>query len=777
MCQKKSETKYFVEMPIPLTFCPSKALFLFLLVADQNLVQGFFAGGGGKSSGRIPPTPPQTPPGPRTTGDGSFRDSSLSDPLTATFVNDVSAMEGEIEQTIKDVQLQIIFRGGSTTSSISTQDDKQHEHEPQPIVQSRQTFTVPFWGSASKSLSSLFKSKEKFMEEKLIKELSTMPVEHVKLVSNETIVPPEVVELAARRAGLIGQPLQPESVQEFARALKRWYTREGYVLHALKAANLRPETATAEIEVQEPILSTNPVDIVFCRQLVVDEDTGELLTLRQYKRKELSRGGRAAAKAKQKQSLAQIPNTTLVEVTGRTRPAKIASALHLHPGKPFRWDERRWNAVSSSGIFSSILNVAPQLLEDGTVQLRLVVLEEKGAHVQYGLGRSGYTGSWAGDLNFERANVFGGGESIGFSIARSPSDAEPSIRMCFRNTNFGLDSGYEVEAFSEYIGTKSDDNHVQLLEIKTSPQKQSETGMGRGNSDTNETPTPQPALEDDVKRLDYDDDSLVNRRGTTVRLQNLFNADVLENSAASYSLEQTTTATGLHENTASCTLYLGPVSKQLSFFGMDTRSKLDCKLLAGSRIQPSATKISTKPKQQEQHSPFSVHDDKYRSNRYSVGLWPYVAASATARQIVPLLPTTTIDKRPIVLALLLAGTSSTPSLPRHEAKAQAIANAIRGFSSSDDSSNHDRIATALRGTTELRIPVDIPKFQTPQDGKLVLFGDWLFAKPDFKTQKKSSCLGIGLRKSVQGIPIRYDLCFNSQGQIRHSISIGQDFDA
>ena len=769
------------------------------------------------------------------------------------------------------------------------------------------------------------RSKEKFMEEKLIQELSTIPVERVQLVgrghsssngtgtntttstpptspTQTTVIPPEVVEMAAKRAGLIGQPLTSESVQELGRALKRWYVRHGYVLHALESARLRPETATAEIQVQEPVVSSVPVEIVFCRQLWVDPETGELLTQQQFKSKYRRRhqpttsrrsrnnsqgGGSHTSKNRRSSSLSgpqqeqqqnetmslatlmANANTTLVETSGRTRPSKIAKALRLKPGQPFQWDERRWKAVCQSGIFRQVLHVAPQWYRGGdddnddknngrTVQLQLIVLEDKPSHLQYGLGRSGYTGAWEGDLHVDWANVWGGGESIGFSLGRGRQDDEPSLRARWTNPQFGLHRGYEVEAFSESLGNKALDKY-------DNNNPSSSSTVVAGTTEPRTTPTTTKI----ASPPDYDHDALVHRRGLSFRVQNPLNMDQwLDKACTSWSLERTTTKTGLHENICSCTLFLGPVSRSLSLLTLlreeDAYANLDIKLTTGSRFQqqnqyPSSSLMiqsTTSPSRpavvpsgggeeedaephsqqhqteqqdeykqeqeedkqeqeeeekeeshgQRRQSPFHLEQTLPSSSllptklatrlpNIDLAFGPYAAASVTTRQTFPLVSTGTLttDKRPVVLAFLHSVTASTLSLPRHEVRAQGIANTIRGCSSSATIS-HGRIATALRGTSELRIPIDIPKVPTQQDGKLVLFRDWLLATSSPTNDSisnrnnnvdpssssisyRQSCIGIGVRKSVQGIPLRFDVCCNHEGKIRSSIGFGRDFEA
>jgi hypothetical protein len=82
------------------------------------------------------------------------------------------------------------------------------------------------------------------------------------------------------------------------------------------------------------------------------------------------------------------------------------------------------------------------------------------------------------------------------------------------------------------------------------------------------------------------------------------------------------------------------------------------------------------------------------------------------------------------------------------------------------------------GTTELRIPIQIPSIiKTRQDAGLVVFGDWLVAAKDsqFAFYRKS-CIGVGLRKSVQGIPLKCDVSFSQEGKLKTMFGLGGDFD-
>jgi len=609
------------------------------------------------------------------------------------------------------------------------------------------TLTAPFRAS-SRAISSMFRSKEKMLEEKLLEELSTMPVENLEILPNTTIVPPQVIRMAARRSGILGQPLKPASVQEFARSLKRWYAQHGYILHTMTGATLRPETATAEITLQEPVAAKKPVDVIFCKELIVDEETGELLTKRQYKEKHETR--KYAGFRRKISSMDQV-NTTLVETSGRTKPSRIASALQLEPGKPFRWDSNRWRSIASSGIFAKVLRASPQEAEDGSVQMLIVAQEAPARHLEYGLGRSLYTGAWEGELDFEHGNLLGGGEVVGLSVRRGAKEAQPSVRVRFSDDHFGLDGGYEVEAFSDFIGgEKSVAPSKEKSALVVSGEQ---TAISEGDPTATLSASEEKNPIDEVEVVgepDFDAEVLKNRRGATFRLQNPIDINMVQHSAASWSVERTSTQSGLHEDIGAVSLLLGPFERQLP---LEARSNIECRLTTGTRVQQKQV----------------FNTDEYFDRFH---LKPYAAASATTRQIFPLLKTSTKHKRPVVLALRHAVTTSTSNLPRHEARAQGIANTIR------DSTDNGLVASALRGTTELRIPVDIPKIQTQQDGKLVFFGDWLLATPNLNTPiYRKSSVGVGLRKSVQGIPVRYDLCYTWEGKIKGSVGLGRDFEA
>ena len=385
-----------------------------------------------------------------------------------------------------------------------------------------------------------------------------------------------------------------------------------------------------------------------------------------------------------------------------------------------------------------------QKYRTGTVQLNIVAQEAPTRHLEYGLGKSLYTGSWEGELDFEHANLLGGGEVMGVSVRRGTRDSEPSVRVRFTDDRFGLEGGYDVEAFSDYIGDTPEEQPGEVM-VKVADVKTEEDSAPPLTSSAPASP---------------DADALLSRRGATFRLRNPFNPDVIRNSVVSASVERTSTKAGVQENIGSATLKLGPFRRALP---LDAMSSIDTTVTTGTRF----VDLASIDKDDDSNSSSS-------SSRYtSFDLKPYASLTATTRQVIPLLETRTKGKRPLLLALQHSATVATRNLPRHEARAQGVANDIRGARS------NGRVSSAIRGTTEVRIPVDIPRLSSRhQDASLVLFGDWLFATKDSKSAifRKSS-VGIGIRKSLQGLPLHCNFCYSGDGKIKTLFGLGRDFEA
>lgn len=589
------------------------------------------------------------------------------------------------------------------------------------------TLSKPF-ALVKEGSSNLFKSKQQRDDEAIMAKLQSLPVKAVRIANNSTVLPDEIIQMAAARSGLIGKPLRTDRVQEFARNLKHWYTRQGYVLHSVTGATIDADSAVAAISVEEPRVSAAPVGITFCKEMVVDDESGQLLTFRQYREKHSSRRTFGFDKIKRDDL-----NTTLVTASGRTNPDVIAKALQLLPGRPFRWEPRRWQQVARSGIFSRVVRASPERLRDGSVQLQILCQEAAPRHLEYGLTKSLYTGSWEGEIDFEHGNLLGGGERLGLLVRRGTRDAEPSLRVHFTNDKFGMEGGYSVQLFSDYIGAPKPD------EIKDAKKDQSEE---------------KPELDT------VDPDDLLDRRGASFQFRNPIHPQYIEHSTASACLERTSTKSGHCETIGSATLSFGPFLKELP---LDARSDIVASCTAGTRI----TERSSLPP-----SSLEVEEATSSSSRWS--LLPYSLATTTTRQMFPLNVMGTsgsISRPPILLALQHSLTTSSRNLPRHEANVLGNAASIRG------GSPNGPVVASLVGTTELRFPVQLPTSKLGQDASVVLFGDWVFARKDWQSPffRKSS-IGVGVRKSLQGIPLKCDVSYNNEGKVRTAIGLGRDFD-
>lgn len=517
--------------------------------------------------------------------------------------------------------------------------------------------------------------------------IEKLPIERV-IVPNSTDLPEDVIQSAIDSSGMIGEPLSNEKVQKLAESLQLWYNRQGYLLHRVVGIQLDPDSATVAIAVMEPRSSKDPVLITALKEMVFDEESGERISMRQYKERQNQRGKPIPTDGLGPQNL----NTTLVETKSRVRPRRIAAALGVEPGKPFRFDTNKWDKISQSGLFSQVYQTAPLAKEGGTVQLNIAATEAPSKSLEYGFGKSLYSDVWEGEIDFQNTNLLGGGERLDIVFRRGPTDVIPSVRVRFNDGPLGVSGGYDLEAFRENI-----------------PHSQGP----------------------------------LSRQGTTVRVQNPFARKRITNSAAGISIEQTTNGKSL-ETIASTNMDVGPFVQTLP---LNARSNMDASVTVGTRVQRGETEVL-----------------------------PYFTASATTRQLLPLFNRRT---RPFVLAFKHSMVTSSDTIPLHVSKSIGAFTRIRG------SKHGGEIMSALSGTTELRLPVPLPRRfkQQQDDASIVLFGDWVFANPstsqnndnNLPSLNQKSCLGIGLRKSFQGVPLRCDITYSSAKKVKCTAGIGGDF--
>ena len=104
----------------------------------------------------------------------------------------------------------------------------------------------------------------------------------------------------------------------------------------------------------------------------------------------------------------------------------------------------------------------------------------------------------------------------------------------------------------------------------------------------------------------------------------------------------------------------------------------------------------------------------------------------------------------------------------------AIASQIRGASPPGG-----RASSSVRGTTELRVPLDIRNVGVTRGASIIFFGDWFCVQRDWASPFKfQSSIGVGFRKNFQGLPLKYDICYTGDsGKLKAMFGLGPDFDA
>lgn len=276
-----------------------------------------------------------------------------------------------------------------------------------------------------------------------IEQLHTIPIKKV-IIPNTKVLSDNVILIAAKRSLLLNNPLSNQNVQDFAKYIQRWYDMNGYIYHHVIGASLNPNTYTAEIDVYEPSVSNIPVNITFVKEMIIDPDTSnnQLLTLHQYKEKYINNNNKKtfgfydrtnSNSNNNKIDTSQL-NKTYIETNGRIIPYRIANALQLQSGKPFRLNEKKWNRIKSCGIFKKILYANPKTINNDNnidnnsdVQFHIVAIEAPTKHLEYGVSKSLYNNNiWEGEIDFEHTNVFGGGETIGINIKRQATTGTSS---------------------------------------------------------------------------------------------------------------------------------------------------------------------------------------------------------------------------------------------------------------------------------------------------------------------------------------------------------------
>lgn len=311
-------------------------------------------------------------------------------------------------------------------------------------------------------------------------------------------------------------------------------------------------------------------------------------------------------------------------------------------------------------------------------------------------------------------------------VRRGAKDPEPTIIVRYTDDKFGLDRGYDFEIFSDNLSLNDD-----------------------------EVDTPQPNVDVEVdshsSSIDSTSDALLNRRGLKLSLRGPIPTRMIRQNAASISLERTMTKLGHHESIGSGTVVLGPFIRVLP---LGARTSITTTTTSGARL-------------------------RNKENDQSFSVLPYTSATVLSRQVFPLLTDmySTMNGGLIKLALQESIFSASSNLPHHEATAAGNSARVRG-----DKKSNGSVDASITGTAEIRIPITVPLGKDPQDTNFVVFADWMGAKHkyssgyDKQSMFKKSSYGIGIRKSIQGIPLKYDVTFSKDGKVGHFLGLGFDWD-
>lgn len=336
-------------------------------------------------------------------------------------------------------------------------------------------------------------------------------------------------------------------------------------------------------------------------------------------------------------------------------------------------------------------------------------------------------------------------------VRRGARDPEPSITLRFSDDKFGMQGGYDAEIFSDYIAVDEPRQDVstagKITPVPPEPNQEIKLNDLETSIEFEEITASIPLSNIPIVEQE---DTLLSRQGFKLSLRGPIPSNLVSRSSVSTSIERTSTRKGVHESIGSATLNVGPFVRDLP---LGARTSVATSALTGLRLGAQR-------------------------------MLPFSSASITSRHLFPLFTDIATDNgRQAKLALQHSLMVATSHFPRHEANAAGFAARIRGISGS----SVGPIDSSIVGSAEIRIPVTIPiqKERVVQDGSIVFFGDWMFAHQQDGGSPKGYCMdnvfgkssiGIGLRKSVQGIPLKYDVALTRDGKVGAFVSLGSDWE-
>lgn len=631
------------------------------------------------------------------------------------------------------------------------------------------------------------KSTEQRKQQKL---LSSTIVQSVS-APNSALLNPDDITQCAKETNLIGGNLTPETLEQTATLINRLYMKHGYVMNCVTGATLVPPSdATTddhgghvELKVKEVTLArpknrnSSLVNVRFVEKMDQEdmEDKENIITLPVQSSSDQSQSGHQSYRI----------------VSGRTRPSKIARSLGLVSGSHFQILPELWSrlVVSSSNdknpqqqhtpVFSAIHAVRPLITGQDTVELEIVATENKPfVSLEYGVTKSLYSDQWEGELDVKHANLFGGGEVATINIRKGMSSRQKNGSV-FKNWKNEISSfNWRASMKDDYLGSSDSGYDVTII--------RDHVGLG--------------ALGDVIDEI-KEEETVVSplRTGVTMKLRlphsTKYSLSLPKALSARFEYIDPFTKNDCAQCMTSMSADIGPYRNTWNESIRPVRSSISAIAAAGRK--------------------WNIDGKSEKDNNDDASRLPYYATGTiTSQQIMPL-SNEQESFPPIDLAIRNVASASTRYLPRHEAIMLGLTSRIRGYKYNyqqdpvrvqqqdteegaeknvfhglknlmqGKSNNQFRppvaLTKAISGTVEVRIPFErLIYHPIIGRGNVVLFGDWCVshaqAQPslmlqhtggkegDFSVEPiRHSSLGIGLRKVVQGIPLKVDACLTEHG--------------
>ena len=739
----------------------------------RNAGRGSDLGGGGKS-----PPPPWNRLNCHDSGDESNDNPSNFNLASIWILSSSSDEDGEHilgiidDQSTQDTTVLRTRGGDAAVKQKTTSSNKNIADSINDTLDSIQkTMLRPFQIVCQRIPSSLLSKKKGDTSPAKDQEQVLRSTRILSVTAPESaLLPPDIITQSATDAELVGGTLNPEALEQTATAINRWYADNGYVLNSVTGATLIPSATNddndanntegrVELKVKEVKLAKSsqnsfPVKLRLVQRVDSESDTNDqnsLITLP-------SQSGETS--------------TLFKSISGCTRPKKIARMTKLEPVRHLRILPDRWSRLVAfpggmfgagggrSAIFSNIHAVRPipeESPQGNAVSVEIIASENKPyAALEYGVTKSLYSDKWEGEFDLKHTNAFGGGEVATINVRKGQSNGRKNGRNAVRDDNNKWAQRLNDGPLSWRMSVK--DNYAGY-DLNLFHEN-----VGAGGHRKKHQNTSNKESEGDV----LSDASGGNpmRVGGTMRLRlpssmkRKFKANVV-----SATFERINA-----QSIASASVGVGPY--QFNPF----RSLY-------SSISASMT------------SGVSNSDG-------SAGAVTYAAGALTSHQSVP------FKSSPVTLNVRHIASGGTKNLPRHEAVSLGLSSKVRGYkynyqgqkidtSSIEEEEQQEHgtwqalkklcsgckganvnpqiaISKALSGTIELRVPFQAASEGGSQpilSGTFLLFGDWSLTQAhtqSLATEKENrparfSSAGVGLRKVVQGIPLKVDACVTEHG--------------